>query len=127
MFNKLQIIIAACVAFFLAGGIGGYSFRGIQAKAAYSAVLIRAEKERAALQAKLDAQSSTFEAWRAESDKRRYQTTNTIREIYQNAPPVSADCAAPISIVRLLNDEISRANAVASGQLVSPMPKPSED
>jgi hypothetical protein len=122
--GSYQLTAYVAAAALVLGGIGGYSLRGIQAKAERANVLIRAEKERAVLQAKLDEQSVTFEEWRTESDKRRYQSTNTIREIYQNAPPVSADCAPPVGIVGLLNGEIARANAGASGQPIGAVSKP---
>lgn len=54
----------------------------------------------------------------------RASDRSTIERIYQNAPPVPADCAAPAGVVRVLEDGVRRANAAAAGQPVAALPGP---
>lgn len=54
----------------------------------------------------------------------RASDRSTIERIYQNAPPVPVDCAAPAGVVRVLEDGVRRANAAAAGQPVAALPGP---
>lgn len=98
-----------------AGLLGGWTVRDWKAdsddKAAVEA-LLEAKDEG---YRKLDEQAAGFEQWRSQQDPAKLETRNTIREIYKNAPPISADCATPPAVVRVLETARQRANAAASG------------
>lgn len=98
-------------------GLGvGWKVRDWQCDAAYAKALEKAERERKALQGKINAISTTYEQERNQADVVVAGTRTTIREIYKTLPPVSPDCAADIRVVRLLESSVSNANRAASGE-----------
>lgn len=98
-------------------GIGaGWKVRDWQCDAAYSAALEKAEKQRKELQGKLNAISSTYEAERNQADLVVAGKRIEFREIYKNLPPLPADCAADVNVVRLLQGSVDSANSAASGK-----------
>jgi uncharacterized protein YPO0396 len=114
-------MIYAVIGAVLAGVTGGWTVRDWKADADRAAAVKKAEKERAALQARVDAVSGEYEEFRNKQNIQRVETRNTIREIYRNVP-VRIDCAAPDPAIGLLEQRVQAANAAASGQLVEPLP-----
>jgi hypothetical protein len=107
-----------------AGLLGGWTVRDWKAdsddKAAVEA-LIKAKDE---AHAALDKQAAGFEQWRAAQEPAKLETRNTIREIYRDAPPVSAECATPPAVVSVLEAARQRANAASAGQSGAALPGP---
>lgn len=98
-------------------GVGaGWKVRDWQCDAAYAKALEKAERDRKALQGKINAISTTYEQERNQADVVVAGTRTTIREIYKTLPPVPADCSPDIRVVRLLESSVSNANRAASGQ-----------
>lgn len=114
MINPLVLWGAAGALF--AGFFAGWSVRDWKADADTLAAYERADQLREKMQAKVDAASSDFEAWRIGADSRSIETRNTIREIYRDVE-VPADCAVPVAGVGLLRARVAGANAAAAGKL----------
>lgn len=112
--NPIMGYVAAAA---LVGGVAaGWKVRDWQCDAAYSKALEKAERERKALQGKIDAISTTYEEERNQANMVVAGTRTTIREIYKTLPAVPADCSPDARAIGLLESSISRANANASGQ-----------
>jgi len=112
--NPLLAYVAAAT---LVCGLGvGWKVRDWQCDAAYAKALEKAERDRKALQGKINAISTTYEQERNQADVVVAGTRTTIREIYKTLPPVPADCSPDIRVVRLLEGSVSNANRAASGQ-----------
>lgn len=112
--NPLFAYIAAGA---LVVGIGaGWKVRDWQCDAAYSKALEKAERERKALQGKINAISTTYEQERNQADVVVAGTRTTIREIYKTLPPVPADCSPDVRVIGLLQGGVDSANRAASGQ-----------
>jgi len=94
----------------------GWKVRDWQCDAAYAKALEKAERDRKALQGKINAISTTYEQERNQADVVVSGTRTTIREIYKTLPPVPADCSPDIRVVRLLESSVSNANRAASGK-----------
>ena len=95
----------------------GWKVRDWQCDAAYAKALEKAERERKALQGKINAISTSYEQEQNQADVVVAGTRTTIREIYKTLPPVPADCAADIRVVGLLQSSVGNANRAASGKL----------
>lgn len=96
------------------GATAGWKIRDWQCDAAVAKALVKAEKNREAMQATIDTLSTRYEQDSASLDKTTIQTTNTIREIYRNVPTPPASCAPGPDVVRLLEGSVSSANAAAT-------------
>lgn len=94
----------------------GWKVRDWQCDAAYAKALEKAERERKALQGKINAISTTYEQERDQANVVVAGTRTTIREIYKTLPAVPADCAADIRVVGLLQSSVDNANRAASGK-----------
>lgn len=113
--NPLFAYIAAGA---LVIGVGaGWKVRDWQCDAAYSKALEKAERERKALQGKINAISTTYEQERDQANVVVAGTRTTIREIYKTLPAVPADCSPDIRVIGLLQGGVSDANRAASGKL----------
>jgi hypothetical protein len=98
-------------------GVGaGWKVRDWQCDAAYSKALEKAERERKALQGKINAISTTYEQERDQTDMVVAGTRTTIREIYKTLPAVPADCSPDVRVIGLLQGSVSDANRAASGK-----------
>lgn len=95
----------------------GWKVRDWQCDASRAAALEAAEKTRSLRQSIVDRNAQEYEAERGQANATTIERTNTIREIYRDAPPVPVDCAPPDAARRLLEDSIRDANADASGEL----------
>lgn len=100
----------------IAGLIGGWTLRDWKADAEALAAAEAREALRATLQARVDAGARRYEQWRAGQEPVRVHSRNMIREVYLNAPPVTAACAAPTAVAGLLADQTRDANAAAAGE-----------
>ena len=98
------------------GLTAGWKVKDWQCDAAYSAVLEKAEKQRQQMQGQIDEVSTLYQSERDKADVVVAGEKQTIREIYKTLPAVSADCAADVRIVRLLESGVSRANAAAASE-----------
>ena len=98
------------------GLTAGWKIKDWQCDAAYSAVLEKAEKQRQQMQGQIDEVSTLYQSERDKADVVVAGEKQTIREIYKTLPAVSADCAADVRIVRLLEGSVSRANAAAASE-----------
>lgn len=113
-FNAASGYIAAAA--LAAGALAGWTVRDWKADAALAKVQAKAEKVRAEMQGRIDAQATEFEQFRTGLEPARQETRNTIREIYRNVQ-IPDDCAAPAAAVGVLQSARNRANAAATGQL----------
>lgn len=115
----MRLLTSPIMPYVAAGSIavaafGGWKVRDWQCDAAVAKALVKAEKNREAMQATIDTLSTRYEQDSAALDKTTIQTTNTIREIYRNVPTPPASCAPGPDVVRLLEGSVSSANAAAT-------------
>jgi hypothetical protein len=114
---RIDPIMGYVAAGALAVGLtAGWKVKDWQCDAAYSAVLEKAEKQRQQMQGQIDEVSTLYQSERDKADVVVAGEKQTIREIYKTLPAVSADCAADVRIVRLLESGVSRANAAAASE-----------
>ena len=98
------------------GLTAGWKIKDWQCDAAYSAVLEKAEKQRQQMQGQIDEVSTLYQSERDKADVVVTGEKQTIREIYETLPAVSADCAPDARIVGLLEGGVNRANAAAASE-----------
>lgn len=103
------------------GAAGGWKVRDWQCDAAYAKALEQAQKKQQAIQENFNEVSALYEAERNKADGVATVRTNTIREIYRTAPAISPSCAAPDSVVGLLQGAVASANGAAAGEPVNGM------
>jgi hypothetical protein len=116
--GRINPIMGYVAAGALAVGLtAGWKVKDWQCDAAYSAVLEKAEKQRQQMQGKIDEVSTLYQSERDKADVVVAGEKQTIREIYKTLPPVHADCAPDVRIVRLLEGSVNRANAAAASEL----------
>lgn len=113
--------LAASVAAFGAG----WQVRAWRCDAALSEALQQAEKQRAALQAQVELQSTNYEGERADASVDHTTRETTIRTIYRDIA-VPADCAVPDAARSVLQGAIDRANARSAGEPVAAVPSPAK-
>ena len=106
-------IIAVCL---VIGAGAGYAIRDWQCDAAYSKALEKAAKQQREMQATINNISAQYETARDATNEQSTIRTNTIREIYRTAPVPNSSCAAPPSVVGLLQGGVDSANAAATGK-----------
>lgn len=121
-----QLLIGGAAAAIVMGFLGGWTVRDWKADSAALAAAKAKEQMRDKMQAKVDAGSTRYEEWRASQEPGRVETRNTIREIFRNAPPVPAQCAAPDAFVGVLDNQTGRANAATLGQSGATVPAATE-
>lgn len=105
----------------IAGFLGGWTVcdwrADSRALAATNALIETKDK----MQAKVDAGSDKFEAFRNSLPPQREIDRTTIREAYRDVP-VPADCAIRPAALGVLEDARRRANAATLGQFGGPVP-----
>jgi len=111
-----SILLYAVGGALILGAASGYKVRDWRCDAAYAKALEKAEKQRQQMQGKIDEISTLYQSERDKADVVVAGEKQTIREIYKTLPPVHADCAADVRIVRLLEGSVNRANAAAASE-----------
>lgn len=106
----------------IAGFFGGWTARDWKADSDQLAALNKAEASTEKARQQGQQQGAAYADLAAQLAGQRGTDRTTIERYYQNAPAVSADCAAPAPIVRLLENSVSRANAAAAGQPGATLP-----
>ena len=107
----LYLVLAG---FVVAGG-AGYKLRDTQCKADAAKQIAKAAEERLKLQAVIDVKSALYEAERDRASVVNTERSNTIREIFRDAPAVNPECAAPPELGRVLSQSVVDANSAATG------------
>lgn len=115
-----QLLAAGAGIALLAGFAGGWTVRDWKADSAALKVAQAAEKEREAMQGRIDAQAGQFEAFRQSIEPQRAQDRTTIKEVYRNVE-VPADCALRPDALGVLSAALQRANAATTGKSGEPM------
>lgn len=109
-------ILGALVAVFILGCANGYAIRDGAAKAA----AVKAYKAQIAVQERLNAVSTLYEAERERASRVATERTNTVREYYRDGPAVPAECGVPDPMFGLLISAVRDHNAAAEfGDVVS--------
>lgn len=72
---------------------------------------------------RIDQSAAKYEQEKPDANARSTQRESTIREIYHDRV-VPSDCAAPDTVVRVLNDAVADANARAAGKPAAGLPTP---
>ena len=93
----------------------GYKLRDTQCKADAAKQIAKAAEERLKLQAVIDVKSALYEAERDRARVVNTERSNTIREIFRDAPAVNPECAAPPELGRVLSQSVVDANSAATG------------
>lgn len=110
---------AAALAF---GVVAGYKVRDWQCDAAFSKALEEAQRKREQTEKVVYDISEVYEDGRNQANIVATERTNTIREIYKAAPPISVNCAAPDNVRRLLESGVRDANAASTGKPSGELP-----
>lgn len=100
---------------YMTGYSKGYKAMEVKCSAQIDAIAKDAAKEKQRLEDDIADASIAFENLRTERSATSERITNTIREIYKNVE-VPSRCEPPADALGLLDDQIRRANAVASGK-----------
>ena len=115
----LYAVLAACVAC----GVFGYKLRDTLCKADAAKQITKAAAETARMQGVIDEKSAAYEAERSRAAVVATERTNTIREIFRDAPTADPKCAPPPELGRVLTQSVVDANRAASvGQPSSAVP-----
>ena len=112
--NTIFGYVAAVV--FVLGLAVGWKIRDWRCDAAYAKAIQQSTKIKEKQTAIVNDASQDYEDKRGKADVITVQRTNTIREIYRDAPAPAASCAAPDDARRLLESSVSDANAAATGK-----------
>lgn len=115
MFGNLRLWLG--LAAIVIAALGGWMVRGWKADADMLAAHAHSDKVQAGMVETLGSAAATYELFRSTDEPLRTSSTNTIREVYNNAPPVSADCALLPDAARVLQGAVDAANAAARGEL----------
>ena len=120
MFERLVVLnpflpYIAGGALILAAG-AGYKVRDWQCDAAYAKAIERSVKKEREMRNALDQKGRDFETAKAGANAVGAARATDIRTVYRTVPVPYADCAAPDSVVGLLQGGVDAANAAASGQ-----------
>ena len=100
----------------LASLAAGYKIRDWQCDAALANALEEAAERQQEMQNELEQQARAYETLRDYADGLGASRGTSIREIYREVPAPAPSCAAPDSIVGVLQSGIDNANAAASGE-----------
>lgn len=120
MINPLVLYTAGGA--LLVGALGGWTVRDWKADSDQLAAVERANKAEKASIAAVYQPSSDYEKVLSDLRPREIETRNTIREVYRDVE-VPTDCAVPAAGYGLLDNARLRANAAASGESVSEVPR----
>jgi hypothetical protein len=93
----------------------GYKLRDTMCKADAAKQIAKAAEERLKLQGVIDVKSALYEAERDRASVVNTERSNTIREIFRDAPAVDPDCAAPPELGRVLTQSVLDANSASTG------------
>lgn len=114
LLTPYRIYLLAALAALLV--FSGWKVRDWQCDAAYAKALQQSAKIKEKQTVIVNNASQDYEDKRGKADVIINQRTNTIREIYRDAPAPAASCAAPDDARRLLESSVSDANAAATGK-----------
>jgi hypothetical protein len=106
---------------FVAGMLGGWTVRDWKADSEALTAVNRLIETKDRMQAKVDAKSTEFEAFRASIEAQRAGMHSTIERIYKDVQ-VPSDCALRPDALGVLERARTRANAAAGGQSGQPVP-----
>jgi hypothetical protein len=121
--SNLAVIIGIVIAAFFLGCINGYVVRDGAAKSSAAKAYRAAEGQRIILQGQLDVVSTKYEKERERATRVAVERYNTVREYYRDVPAVAPSCALPDPMFSLLVNSVRDANAAASGEPSSALPK----
>ena len=120
-FRPYLVYIALVV--FAASGAAGWKVRDWQCKAQSAKAMEQRAAETARMQGIIDEKSAAYEAERSRAAVIATERTNTIREIFRDAPSVDPKCVPPPELGRVLTQSVLDANRAASiGQPSSAVP-----
>ena len=108
-------LYGGAIALVIAAG-AGYKVRDWQCDAATAKAIERAIKRERELRDALDQKGRDFESAKDRTDAVGSTRATDIRTIYREVPVPAADCAAPDSVVGLLQGGVDFANAAAAGE-----------
>ena len=94
----------------------GYKIRDWQCDAALAKALEEAAERQQEIRDELDERARAYEALRSQADGLGAARATDIRTIYREVPVPAPSCAAPDSIIGVLQSGIDNANAAASGE-----------
>ena len=100
----------------LASLAAGYKIRDWQCDAALANALEEAAERQQEMQNELEQQARAYENLRDYADGLGASRGTSIREIYREVPAPAPSCAAPDTIVGVLQGGVDSANAAATGQ-----------
>jgi len=119
MFGNLRLWLG--LAAIVIAALGGWTVRDWKADADLLAAHQHSDKVQEAMLATVGSAAATYEVFRATDEPLRSSSTNTIREVYKNAPPVDINCALLPDAARVLQGAVDAANAAARGELGRPV------
>lgn len=120
----MNVLALVGVGALFAGLLGGWTLRDWKADADQFKAQTAASAREDAARAQGLKQATGYADLAAILAGNRSSDRSTIERIYENAPPVPVDCAAPAGVVRVLEDGVRRTNAAAAGQPVATLPGP---
>jgi len=106
----------------VAGGLAGWTVRDWKRDSEVLAGMKTAAKQLKDAADTVDLAATAYEQEKSDAQAQNQMRESTIREIYRDRV-VPADCAAPYSAVRVLDDAVAAANARASGEPAPGMPE----
>lgn len=106
----------------LGAALAGWTARDWKADADLLASERRAAAATERMAQRGDDSAWAYELFRADGVALETRTTNTIREVYKDAPPPSVDCALRPDAQRVLNTAIRATNSAIAGEPESPVP-----
>jgi len=121
-FLRPYLLYLVLAGFVVAGG-AGYKLRDTLCKADAAKQITKAAAKTARMQGVIDEKSAAYEAERSRAAVVATERTNTIREIFRDAPTADPKCAPPPELGRVLAQSVVDANRAASpGQPSSAVP-----
>jgi len=100
----------------LASLAAGYKIRDWQCDAALVNALEEAAERQREMQNELEQKARAYETLRDYADGLGASRGTSIREIYREVPAPAPSCAAPDTIVGVLQSGVDNANAATSGE-----------
>ncbi len=122
MIIPLWVKLAAGAGLLMLGAWGGWTVRDWKRDSEVLQGFEDATKALDKSRETVDLAAGAYEQEKADAVTNTTIRENNIREIYRDAPPVSADCVVPPAAVGVLNDAVSAANTRASGEPAAAMP-----
>lgn len=116
------IKLAGAIGLFVAGLVGGWTVRDWKRDSEVLEQVAEAAEKLETARAAVDKAAGAYEQEKADAIVQTNTRSDTIREIYRDAPAISPDCAVPDAVARVLDDAIATANARASGQSAPAVP-----